>query len=264
MTGGPRRDTYSLSIAQEEGVAVACAFCVIDRKRISSSKQLFQRTHPLPRTPGGRVGSLPARALHRARKGREWDGGYDTWHSAPNHMEPPSSAAPCPGSRDAANPRGGSVQGMICVAVPRANGTRCLILPLILPRTRTDGVHRFACVLLEGHGSLGGYMITRYSSPSGGTREQQVACGRLPNCCSGCVGARRQRFTASLGLQLGNLGRTGDLRVYEDMSLLAHYSRTGDITLPRIPAPPMREAPIVGREPAIALRHYADLSSFPV
>ena len=84
----------------QEGVAVAfasCAFCVMDRKRNSSSNQGGFKHAPrfLSHAQGERVGSLPAHALLPPRKA------HDTWHSAPNHMEPPS-AAPRPGLRDAA------------------------------------------------------------------------------------------------------------------------------------------------------------------
>lgn len=83
----------------QEGVAVA--FCVVRLLRNGSETKFFQqpgrfqaRTRFLSHAPGERVGRLPAHALHPPRKA------HDTWHSAPNHMEP-SSAAPRPGLRDA-------------------------------------------------------------------------------------------------------------------------------------------------------------------
>lgn len=138
-----------------------------DRKRNSSSNQggfKHARTRFLSHAPGERVGRLPAHALHPPRKA------HDTWHSAPNHMEPPS-AAPRPGLRDACcHPcLCKCVMYVGCVSVPRDEWDRIpdIIasawshLSHLTPNTNVRGggtdnhSSSLACVVLEGHGRHG-------------------------------------------------------------------------------------------------------------
>ena len=119
--------------------------CVVRLLRNGSKTKFFQQPgrfqartpFPLARPgrasrkpPGTRV-TLPPRKAH------------DTWHSAPNHMEPPS-AAPRPGLRGGCHPCLCKCVTRMCMCQCRGtNGTAYpILLPLlglISPRTRTYG-----------------------------------------------------------------------------------------------------------------------------
>ena len=115
------------------------------RERISSSNQLFQARTRLACTPGGRVGRLPAGVTLAEKSTR-----YDTWHSAPNHMEPPS-AAPRPGLRDAAT--------HVCECVSAEERIDCIPdighpWSHLIPNTSKRGLGQprlCASAVLEGH-----------------------------------------------------------------------------------------------------------------
>lgn len=120
----------------------------------------------------------------------------------------------------------------------------------LTPNTNTRG-HRLACVVLEGHGMHGGSR----GCPIGW---QTRGASRL----AAAVADVSARDASASPPALGAFSPNGDVRVNsvagnnsEDMSLLAagHASTQ---------APPMREAPIVRREHAIAARYYADLDIF--
>ena len=131
---GSKRDTYPFSSCARRGgrCVRASAFCVIDRKRNSSSNQVFQRTHPPTRTPGERVGREPG-GVAGAEKSIP-DMRYMAQRTEPHGASLRSATS---GVADCCNP---SIRP--CVQCREANRTGCPILRLlglISSRTRTDG-----------------------------------------------------------------------------------------------------------------------------
>jgi hypothetical protein len=214
------------------------------RERISSSNQLFQARTRLARTPGGRVGRLPAGVTIAEKSTR-----YDTWHSAPNHMEPPS-AAPRPGLRDAAT--------HVCECVSAEERMDCIPdighpWSHLIPNTSTRGPA--SLVRFCGSGRPPQTWGSQEDVLSDGTREEEQS--RVASAVADV--SARDASASPPGLVA--FSPNGDVRVNtvagnnsEAMSLLE--------------APPMREAPIVGRAHAIVAHCYADrdtiVSSCPV
>jgi hypothetical protein len=100
-------------------------------------------------------------------------------------------------------------------------------------------------VLLEAYGKLWGQPVDWYTA-------RQAKLPYNPTAVSGVPARDASASPPALGVFRPN----GDVRVKEDMTSVVHTYRNMDHLF-------MREAPIVRREHAIAVRYYADLSLLP-
>lgn len=213
--------TYS-SVLRKKGLPLrvrvrASAFCVIDRKRISSSNQVFQRTHPLPRTPGERVGRVPA-GVAAAEKSM-LDMRYMAQCTEPHGASLRSATS---GVADCCNP---------CVQCRETNRTGCPILVSSHPEHEQTGASASLVWFWKATAILPVPCITLLSAPSSWQMRAASEVGLL--AVRADTGTKRQGEASASP-------PNGDLRVEEDMTLLAIHGR--------LPAARRREAPIAGRE----------------